>query len=876
MAGASTRRLRARFLAGTAIAMLAFGQAQSQTATDYYYDTLGRLIAAVDANGKAVGYTYDLAGNRITLSNQVPLDEIRPLTFTASSTAGTTGLTAVNGMRDGAYGATSTIHLANVGANAFVKADFGSIQSLDHVDLAPAAWSSYNATNLNNTTLQWSSDGTTWSTPLTVTGAVANAYVSIPTGGVKVQYVKLVQPSATVPLAIGDFRFYTASTAGNRNPVVDDFPFGVRPGITTNIDITTHMKDPDNNPIRVKSLNTSTLAQHGVPALVDGHTISYTPNAGYLGPDVFNYDVTDDRNGNATGKITVNVHQPPVAQSFTFPTQIPHGSTTQIDVGGYISDPEGLPVNVSGLNAPTTAQGGLPTIASGHVINYTPNNAFGGADTFSYTVTDGLASYGTGTITVNVAQPLAVPQVDVVNANVTSNTTGNVIAPRFIGGGAASSISHGAPDSGGQVTINGLNFIYAPRSGFTGTETFSYYASNATGDSNSSTVSVAVAAPAIQKPQLGPINLTVPFEAPTTLVPLVQLSGNPPTSTHIEAPFNNNPLGQPFIDLDGKTIYYRPYPGNYGSDWFYLSATNSAGTSNVVRADVTITAPGPPTASDYYPPAFDYDVNIEHAITLPVSGYSTGVTVVTQPTHGQAFPVGGKGASWHNFGGFWGDDWFTYKASNDAGASNVATVYFHVNYPPPPTAGNGTLTVAYNTSGTVPLTPGGVYNSPLTVSSPTPNGSTVTVSGTTATYSPKLNSSGDDSFTYTATGPSGASATGTIQVHVSSAALAASIDNNYTTFSRTWNGGGWAGSPTSIHVTASGGVGTLHYSWTAVSNDPSITINGGSTATATWSHAYDSTPTDFMATWRCTVTDDGGNSVVLGPITVTFNQSSSF
>jgi hypothetical protein len=78
--------------------------------------------------------------------------------------------------------------------------------------------------------------------------------------------------------------------------------------------------------------------------------------------------------------------------------------------------------------------------------------------------------------------------------------------------------------------------------------------------------------------------------------------------------------------------------------------------------------------------------------------------------------------------------------------------------------GNASLTVNYNTAGSVGLSPSGVYSS-LAVASGPSHGS-ASISGTTATYTPTSGYSGLDSFAYTATGPGGTSSPATVSVTV--------------------------------------------------------------------------------------------------------------
>ena len=120
----------------------------------------------------------------------------------------------------------------------------------------------------------------------------------------------------------------------------------------------------------------------------------------------------------------------------------------------------------------------------------------------------------------------------------------------------------------------------------------------------------------------------------------------------------------------------------------------------------------------------------------------------------------------------------------------------------PPTAGNSSLTVAYNAPATnVPLSLSGGAATSVAVATQASHG-TATASGTTITYQPATGYAGPDSFTYTATNDSGTSAAATVTITVSdpvititpSGGFAASVAAPYTqTF--TFNGGAqpWTG-----------------------------------------------------------------------------------
>jgi hypothetical protein len=147
---------------------------------------------------------------------------------------------------------------------------------------------------------------------------------------------------------------------------------------------------------------------------------------------------------------------------------------------------------------------------------------------------------------------------------------------------------------------------------------------------------------------------------------------------------------------------------------------------------------------------------------LSPSGQYTSLQVASAPAHGSA-SISGTTATYTPSQSYYGADSFTYTASGPSGTSLPATVSVNVGNPPAPTAGNVSLSVAYNGSGSVNLAPGGVYTSLALASNPS-HGS-ASVSGQTASYTPGGGYYGADSFTYSVLGPGGSN-TGTVSVNV--------------------------------------------------------------------------------------------------------------
>ncbi|WP_369834708.1 autotransporter domain-containing protein [Cronobacter dublinensis] len=81
-----------------------------------------------------------------------------------------------------------------------------------------------------------------------------------------------------------------------------------------------------------------------------------------------------------------------------------------------------------------------------------------------------------------------------VTAQVAANSNANPVT-LALSGGAATSVSLVTPPSHGVVVVSGLSVTYTPLTGYTGSDSFVYHASNSAGDSADATVSLTILAP---------------------------------------------------------------------------------------------------------------------------------------------------------------------------------------------------------------------------------------------------------------------------------------------------------------------------------------------------------------------------------------------
>ncbi|MBX9583024.1 MAG: cadherin-like domain-containing protein [Gemmataceae bacterium] len=90
----------------------------------------------------------------------------------------------------------------------------------------------------------------------------------------------------------------------NRPPVAVNDTARTAPGQAVAVAVLANDSDPDGDPLSVTAVSTPA---HGTAVRNADGTVTYTPAAGYTGPDSFTYTVSDGRGGSATGTVTLTV-----------------------------------------------------------------------------------------------------------------------------------------------------------------------------------------------------------------------------------------------------------------------------------------------------------------------------------------------------------------------------------------------------------------------------------------------------------------------------------------------------------------------------------------------------------------------------------------
>ena len=335
---------------------------------------------------------------------------------------------------------------------------------------------------------------------LTIIGVTTPANGAVSATATQITYTPLARFIGTDTFAytISDGRGGTATAnvtvtvtaQPNRPPVAVNDAAATTIGTPVTINVLANDSDPDGDPLTVQSV---TAPQFGT-AVISNNMVIYTPTpTGIVGTDTFNYTINDGRGGTATATVTVTIgpppNRPPVAVNDAATT--PSGQPVTINVIANDSDPDGDPLTVQSVTAPSlgTAQ------ISNNMVIYTPAAGILGADRFTYTINDGRGGTATATVTVTITAPINRPPIavdDVAVTTVSTPVTIDVLAnDSDPDGDPLTVISVSQPANGG-VQISNNEVIYQPARGFTGVDTFTYTISDGHGGTATANVTVTI------------------------------------------------------------------------------------------------------------------------------------------------------------------------------------------------------------------------------------------------------------------------------------------------------------------------------------------------------------------------------------------------
>lgn len=322
----------------------------------------------------------------------------------------------------------------------------------------------------------------------------------------------------------------------------------------------------------------------------------------------------------------------------------------------------------------------------------------------------------------------------------------------------------------GTTTTNGVlnfssdgSFTYTHNGGETTTDTFTYTASDGTETSGVATVTITVT-PVNDAPTAD--NKTASTNENTAVG--ITLSGSDPESDPLTFSLASGPSNGT-VSISGSTATYTPTTGFSGTDTFTYTANDGTVSSAAATVTVTVVADNAaPVASNVSALTLE-----DTAITIVLSATDADndpltFAIATQPSNG-TISLSGSSVEYTPAANFNGSDSFTFTANDGTVSSAAATVSITVNaVNDAPVADDKSATVQEDASVAVTLTGSDVDGDAITFAlASQPTNGTATLSGSTVTYTPNANYTGQDTFTYTANDGTADSQPATVTITVS-------------------------------------------------------------------------------------------------------------
>lgn len=355
------------------------------------------------------------------------------------------------------------------------------------------------------------------------------------------------------------------------------------------------------------------------------------------------------------------------------------------------SDPELDPLQAALVG---DASSGLLTLNSDGSFDYSPNPNFSGTDTFTYQANDGTGNSNVATITLSIQPvndaPVASPD-DYTTAAGSTLTIGANSGVLFndsdLDNDTLQAVLLDDVDNGAlQLAADG-SFTYTPTGAFSGTDMFSYAASDAVENSNSVTVSITVSAGA----PLAVLDSYATNEDESLVVAaglgvLANDLDNSPPANLVVSLLNNTTNGALALNADGG-FTYTPNPNANGSDSFAYQITDPIeGLSAQASVMLLINAvnDAPVALPEDYSTEVDLPLSVDLAVGVlandtDVDGDLLQAVLLDDVSNGDLqFLADGSFTYMPNVA-FSGIDSFTYQANDAAVNSNVVTVSIDVS-----------------------------------------------------------------------------------------------------------------------------------------------------------------------------------------------------
>ncbi|MGL6576455.1 putative Ig domain-containing protein [Aeromonas hydrophila] len=667
---------------GTAASGYIVNNATTITATTPAHAAGAVNVVVTTPSGTATltnGYTYT-----------VPAPTVGPVSATVAANSSANPITlSLSG------GAASSVAVATAASHGTATASGTSITYTPTAGYSGSDSFTYTATNASGTsspatvtitvsaptlaitptTLPDGTQGTAYSQTVTATGG-STPYTYAITAGSLPAGLSLNTSSGVIsgtPSASGTGNFTVTATDANSATGSQAYSLVINglPPVANAVSATVAANSSANS-ITLNITGTATsvaiasAASNGI-ATASGTSITYTPTAGFSGPDSFTYTATNASGTSSPATVSIIVSTPSITLN---PGTLSNGS-----VGMAYSQT----ITATGGSAPYTyaitagsLPAGLSLNTSSGMISGTPSAS--GTGNFTVTATD--ANSASGFQAYSLVINGLVPVAGAVSATVAANSSANSITLNITG--TATSVAVASTASNGIATASGTSITYTPSAGFSGPDSFTYTATNASGTSSPATVTITVSTPSIT---LNPGTLSNGSVGTAYSQTITASGGSAPYSYAITA--GALPEG---LSLNATSGLISGTPSTAGTTELAITVTDANGATSLQNFSITI------SAMEISVPASSQTLAAGQSATVDLTQGATGgpftqatLGSVTPASAGRAMMMGPFSMRFVPSVAFAGTAIVSFRLRNGSGASSASTISFVIQERPDPT-----------------------------------------------------------------------------------------------------------------------------------------------------------------------------------------------
>lgn len=279
---------------------------------------------------------------------------------------------------------------------------------------------------------------------------------------------------------------WTAARAAT--PEAFDFAVNTRVDRPVALNLNWYAYDSDGDPL---TFVVDTGPTHGSLDDCTAGLCTYTPDSGYVGPDSLTFRAEANGESSAVASVTIDVtpNQPP--EAFDAGTSVRAGMLLTIPLHFYAWDPDNDPLTFTITTPPSHGM----ISCSGSMCDYLPAPGFVGTDSVSFVADDGLAQSNIATLTIDVV-PNTAPTASSSSAHVFTDTPTTLdldaVDADF---DVITYIVQSGPGHGTLSDCSSGSCVYTPTTGYTGTDSFTFIASDGELSSAPASVTITVGDP---------------------------------------------------------------------------------------------------------------------------------------------------------------------------------------------------------------------------------------------------------------------------------------------------------------------------------------------------------------------------------------------